>query len=50
MSSLRQVDADYCLRNGGGVYRNVTFRDLTVRDVNGSVSKKKGGVLVFAGK
>ena len=29
--------------NGGGVYRNVTFRDLTVRDVNGSVSKKKGG-------
>jgi hypothetical protein len=29
--------------NGGGVYRNITFRDLTVRDINGSVSKKKGG-------
>ena len=29
--------------NGGGVYRNITLRDLTVRDVNGSVSKNKGG-------
>ena len=29
--------------NGGGVYGNITLRNLTVRDVNGSVSKKKGG-------
>jgi hypothetical protein len=29
--------------NGGGVYGNIVLRNLTVRDVNGSVSKAKGG-------
>ena len=29
--------------NAGGVYGNIILRQLTVRDVNGSVSKDKGG-------
>ena len=29
--------------DAGGVYGNIVLRDLTVRDVNGSVSKNKGG-------
>ena len=29
--------------NGGGVYGSVVLRNLTVRDVNGSVSKNEGG-------
>lgn len=29
--------------NGGGVYGNIILRGLTVRDVNGSISKDRGG-------